>query len=227
MTQFEMMAMMGEAAIVLQRLKSTEREMKYFRMSATKRIKCFYCEHKGHSELEECTPYYVYILCFIAYLILGYYSIVIIPCIVGIFRDQAHRCPKCHNEIKQEDLFTCLDDNIMSFEFGTFGVILTRRILIQALVAIGLIGLATLSWDVVHEGPSWYLEGNEPNLNLTWADFVKDCGSAYSNNISTINKQFAGKYKNVVVEWEGRVLRVDGDHGDQDEDPVLQISSEV
>ena len=139
----------------------------------------------------------------------------------------ARRRPKCHNEIKQEDLFTCLDDNIMSFEFGTFGVILTRRILIQALVAIGLIGLATLSWDVVHEGPSWYLEGNEPNLNLTWADFVKDCGSAYSNNISTINKQFAGKYKNVVVEWEGRVLRVDGDHGDQDEDPVLQISSEV
>ena len=82
-----MMAMMGEAAIVLQRLENTEREMKYFRMGAAKRIKCFYCEHKGHSILEETTPFYVYILCFVSYLLLGLYCLVIVPCIVGIFRD--------------------------------------------------------------------------------------------------------------------------------------------
>lgn len=82
-----MMSMMGEAAMVLERLDSTEREMKYFKMGAAKRIKCCYCEHKGHSILEECTPYYAYILCFIAYLALGLYFIVIVPCILGIFRD--------------------------------------------------------------------------------------------------------------------------------------------
>ena len=195
-------------------------------MGAAKRIKCCYCEHKGHSILEEYTPFYAYIICFIAYLVLGLYSLVILPCILGIFRDQKHRCPKCHNEIKEDSIFSCLDDNIISFNIGTFGVLVTRRTLIQALLGISLLGLATLAWDVVIEGPSWYLDGKDANPDITWADFVKDCGNAYSNNINSINKQFASKYKNEVVEWEGRVLRVDGDHEDQDEDPVLQINGD-
>ena len=87
MSSFEMMAMMGEAAVVLERLDNTEREMKYFKMGAAKRIKCCYCEHKGHSILEEYTPFYAYIICFIAYLVLGLFSLVILPCILGIFRD--------------------------------------------------------------------------------------------------------------------------------------------
>ena len=102
----------------------------------------------------------------------------------------------------------------MSFHLGTFGVLVTRRTLIQALFAICLVGCATLAWDVVIEGPSWYLDGRDANLDVTWADFVKDCGGAYTNNISTVNRNFAAKYKNEVVEWEGRVLRVDGDHED-------------
>ena len=114
----------------------------------------------------------------------------------------------------------------MSFNSGTFGILVTRRTLIQALAAICLVGCATLAWDMVIEGPSWYLDGREANLNVTWIDFVKDCGSAYSNNINSINRKFASKYKNEVVQWEGRVLRVDGDHGDQDEDPVLQINAD-
>ena len=87
----------------------------------------------------------------------------------------------------------------MSFNIGTFGVLVTRRILIQALAAISLVGLTWLAWDVVVEGPSWYLDGREANLNLTWADFVKDCGNAYSNNIYQVNKTFNSKYRNEVV----------------------------
>ena len=37
---------------------------------------------------------------------------------------------------------------------------------------------------------------------------------------------FEKKYKNKVVEWEGQVLRVDGNHHDFDEDPAMLIDSQ-
>ena len=49
---------------------------------------------------------------------------------------------------------------------------------------------------------------------------MKDCGSQSSSKAS-IKRNFDWKYKNAVVEWEGHVLRVDGDHKDDDEDAVL------
>lgn len=57
---------------------------------------------------------------------------------------------------------------------------------------------------------------------MTWVDFVKDCG--LNNNRQTIIHSYELKYKNEVVEWEGKVLRVDGDHNDDDDESELQIS---
>jgi len=64
----------------------------------------------------------------------------------------------------------------MAFNVGTFGVLITRRTLIKMLLFLICLGLATLAWDVVVEGPSWYLEGRDADKTVTWADFVKDCG---------------------------------------------------
>ena len=37
---------------------------------------------------------------------------------------------------------------------------------------------------------------------------------------------FEKKYKNTVIEWEGHVMRVDGDHADEDNDDLdLEIST--
>ena len=127
-------------------------------MGMAKRIKCPYCEHKGQSHLEESTPFYTYIICFIIYLALGMYSIVIFPCILGILRDQKHRCPKCHNEIKEDSLFSSLEDNIISFNIGKFGLLITRRTLLKLLIGICCLGLAYLALQLFVEGPSWYLE---------------------------------------------------------------------
>ena len=113
MSPEELMIMMAESAMVLDSLETQEREIKFFRMGITKRIKCPYCEHKGQSNLEESTPVYVYALCFILYLALGIYCVILFPCIVGILRDQKHRCPKCHNEIKEDSIFSSLDDSIL------------------------------------------------------------------------------------------------------------------
>lgn len=87
------------------------------------------------------------------------------------------------------------------------------------MVFIGCVGIATLAWDVVVEGPSWYLEGKEANKSLTWTSFVNECG--LESNRASVLRAFEYKYKNEVVEWEGKVLRVDGDHEDDDDDPYL------
>lgn len=106
---------------------------------------------------------------------------------------------------------------------GNVGFLVTRRTLVKLLIGIVCAGLAWLAWDFIIEGPTWYLEGREADPSITWADFVKDCG--YQTSLPMVNRSFEYKYKNTVVEWEGKVLRVDGDHDDDDEDPVLQIGS--
>ena len=111
----------------------------------------------------------------------------------------------------------------MTFNLGTFGVLITRRTLIKAVMLIVCIGLATLAWDMVVEGPTWYLEGRDADPTITWEKFLNECG--HQTSINTLNREFEAKFKNRVVEWEGRVLRVDGDHYDTDEDPVLQIDN--
>ena len=53
---------------------------------------------------------------------------------------------------------------------------MTRRTIIKLLVGTICMGLATLVYDIVIEGPSWYLEGREPDRSILWDHFVKDCG---------------------------------------------------
>ena len=83
----ELFMMVGQAAMVLDSLEQQEEEMRYYRMGMAKRIKCPYCEHKGESHLEESTPLYAFILCFILFLFLGFYSMVLLPCVLGVLRD--------------------------------------------------------------------------------------------------------------------------------------------
>lgn len=56
-------------------------------MGVAKRIKCPYCEHKGQSHLEESVPWFAYVICLIVFLAIGYYAILTVPCILGIFQD--------------------------------------------------------------------------------------------------------------------------------------------
>ena len=83
----EMMLMVGQAAMVIDSLEQQEAEMKYFRYGMAKRIKCPYCEHKGQSVLEESTPIHAWLLCFAVYILMGIYSFVVMPCIIGLLRD--------------------------------------------------------------------------------------------------------------------------------------------
>ena len=87
MAPHELMGMMCEASMVIDSLKQQEREIRYFKMGVAKRIKCPYCEHNGQSVLEESTPILAYLVSFALYLLIGFYAVLLMPCIAGILRD--------------------------------------------------------------------------------------------------------------------------------------------
>ena len=74
--------------------------------------------------------------------------------------------------------------------------------------------VAFMVYETIIDGPSWYLEGREADIDLTWKDFVHDCGGATQNRRDAYSI-FSWKYRNKVVEWEGQVLRVDGDSSEE------------
>ena len=85
----------------------------------------------------------------------------------------------------------------------------TRRFLVKTLMLlIASIG-AFMVYETIVDGPSWYLEGRDAELDLTWKDFVHDCGA--SQNSRNALSVYTWKYRNRVLQWEGQVLRVDGD----------------
>ena len=53
----------------------------------------------------------------------------------------------------------------------------TRRFLVKTLMfLLASIG-AFMVYEMIVDGPGWYLEGQEPELDLTWKDFVHDVGA--------------------------------------------------
>ena len=72
---------------------------------------------------------------------------------------------------------------------------------------------AFMVYETIIDGPSWYLEGREPDLDLTWKNFVFDLGTSTPRGHEKRDAYnvYTWKYKNKVLQWEGQVLRVDGD----------------
>lgn len=60
------------------------------------------------------------------------------PFLVSLTKQALHRCAKCLNEVKSNSYFgfSSLEDKIISFNVGNFGVILTRRYLLYIVVTI-------------------------------------------------------------------------------------------
>ena len=53
---------------------------------------------------------------------------------------------------------------------------------------------------------------------------MKECGRG--DSVDLVVKNFESKYKNTVIEWQGHVMRVDGDHMDSDDaDEALDIEA--
>jgi len=64
-----------------------------------------------------------------------------------------------------------LDDKLFTWQFGTFGIILTRRTILFAVMAISA-GLAIYVFILVEESNM----ANFKASGITWASYLRTCG---------------------------------------------------
>jgi len=71
---------------VLDELEHEQKKIVKFKRCQAKKIQCIYCEHKGRSIVEEQQPWATYVIALALYLLVGFWSILLFPFIVGLLR---------------------------------------------------------------------------------------------------------------------------------------------
>ena len=74
----------------------------------------------------------------LAMLIFGILSLALMPLLVSLTKTAIHRCAKCLNEVKDNSYFgfSSMDDKLMAFQIGSFGIILTRKLLLYMVLVL-------------------------------------------------------------------------------------------
>ena len=107
-------------------------------VTRSQKIKCPFCDAVSHSIVEYRPSLLGYLLTMLAMLIFGILSLVLMPILVSLSKTAIHRCGKCLNEVKDSSYFgfSSMDDKLMAFQIGSFGVILTRKLLLYAALVL-------------------------------------------------------------------------------------------
>ena len=148
-------------------------------------------------------------------LVFGILCLILLPFLVSLTKQAIHRCAKCLNEVKNTSYFgfANMEDKLVSFEIGKFGVILTRRLLMYIVLVLTAM-LAIYVFVLVEEGHNHSIA---PITGITWAAYRADCGHAtYMKDHRKAMHAFDAEYWNKGVEWKGWVVRV----GLNDDDPM-------
>lgn len=99
---------------------------------------------------------------------LGWLSICILPLVLSLTKSAVHRCSKCLNEVKNSSLlgFNSLEDKVISFNIGSFGVILSRKYLLYIVLSLscGIVLITLLSRKV-------NMNEVTPISGISWQDF--------------------------------------------------------
>ena len=160
-----------------------------------------------------------YLAIILGILLFGILGFILLPVLVNLTKSAIHRCAKCLNEVKTNSYFglSSMDDNIVSFQMGSAGVILTRRLLLYiALVLTASLGIYTvLKVESTHnhdEGKNLtavYVCVVPIDYGITWPQYIKDCGiQALQKNSREARVSYNMHYANRGIEWDGYVVRV-------------------
>ena len=135
-----------------------------------------------------------YLVAILSILVFGFMSIILMPFLISLTKQALHRCAKCLNEVKSNSYFgfssledkviTCLFNilQLVSFEIGSFGILLTRRYLLYIVMTLtcGMAIYLFLLNEAEHShemGKSLILKNNVARMtNLQWNDFRRDSG---------------------------------------------------
>ena len=95
-------------------------------------IHCPYCDLKAESIVDYKTNILGYLFALVLLLTLGWLSFCILPLIITLTKSAIHRCSKCLNEVKSNQFlgFNSMEDQLISFSIGSFGIALSRKYLI-------------------------------------------------------------------------------------------------
>ena len=74
----------------------------------------------------------------LAMLLFGFLSLILMPLLVSLTKTALHRCAKCLNEVKDNSYFgfSSMDDKLLAIQIGSFGVILTRKLLLYMVLVL-------------------------------------------------------------------------------------------
>ena len=94
-----------------------------------------------------------YLLTLAAMMLFGILAMVLLPFMVSLTKTSIHRCARCLNEVKSNDItgWNNMEDEVVSFEIGKFGVLLTRRHLMYLVILICVL-LGIYTFIFVEEG---------------------------------------------------------------------------
>ena len=139
--------------------------------------------------------------------IFGFLALILMPFLVSLTKVAVHRCAKCLNEVKSKSFFDieALEDKVITFNIGNFGVALTRKYL---LYIVGLISMILCIYvfilnEVTHNHEI------RPISSHTWPQYRTDCGwDKYKFNPNQALVNFDRKYFNEAIGWEGYIVRI-------------------
>jgi len=102
------------------------------------KVKCPFCDAVSYSIVEYKTSFLGYLVAILSILVFGFLSIILMPFLVSLTKQAIHRCAKCLNEVKSNSYFgfSSLEDKLLTFQAGKFGIILTRRYLLYIVLSL-------------------------------------------------------------------------------------------
>lgn len=79
-----------------------------------------------------------YLVTILAMLLFGILSLILLPFLVSLTKSALHRCAKCLNEVKSNSYFgfSSMEDKLVSWQIGKFGIILTRKTLLYLVIVL-------------------------------------------------------------------------------------------
>ena len=102
------------------------------------KIKCPFCDAVSLSIVEYKPSLIGYLVTILAMLIFGILSLILLPFLVSLTKSALHRCAKCLNEVKSNSYFgfSSMEDKLVSWQIGKFGIILTRKTLLYLVIVL-------------------------------------------------------------------------------------------
>jgi len=107
-------------------------------MFRSTKIKCPFCDAVSLSIVEYKPSLIGYLVVILAMLVFGILSLILLPFLVSLTKTALHRCAKCLNEVKSNSYFgfSSMEDKLVSWQIGKFGIILTRKTLLYMVIVL-------------------------------------------------------------------------------------------